>query len=1573
MESSNDQNIRRILEEKIDYWRTKLLDLTRRNRLISFHDYKRSSLYFSSRSLENIFTSLQEGKNINIHRSEENDQLELKVEGTTPLDGNTSEDLPSTQKDNVWYSDYGTEETEKRLYSLYLKSKESLREQGINTLFVALGYLHYFEAKHSEEELIAPLVLVPVEIERMQSKSKHFHNYAVRFLEEDVQINPALQQKLLVEFNIKLPEFIPPDNNDEKSDNSNFLDNWIKNARKAIASDQKWKISEEACIGIFSFQKLQIYLDIKKLADRIFSHPMLQILAGASNKLAGDFSNTPTDKELDKKTKPSEIFQVLDADSSQQEAIEAAKRGLSFVIQGPPGTGKSQTIVNIISELLAQKKKVLFVSEKVAALEVVKNRLDDIGIGRYALELHSYKANKKAVLEQLKSQLNNTAAAKINVDEDGLILNLETSRKSLNMLGEELLEPRGEMKLTIYEARGQLTKLESIPSISISVADPIKITKSVFNGFLECLAALQDYERELSNFYEHPWKGIKLKTLGLAEGSVIKKLISDILSSSNDLNVFINEYESIFNLRPETIVDMDCLGELLRNLTERPNHTRICQSWFFEDLIKRREIINLIQNNLQLIDETSTHIRTHYGDDHIKFDVEEVSNKFNGKFRLSLRIIYPEYWRLRKLVLGVAKTKRTFGERAKDLKRMVVLKKLKTETEDLLSSESKFLETNKITSYSDCQKILEALQWVEGTKLLMETKKIKTTERLLKEIALRETSLFAQLLDEYNTIYINRFRESLRYLITYFAKSTEVKGIKLENLPLQETIGWVSELNSSFKDLSQWIEFNNLISDSDPSLKTYIDFFLKEIRKPEYLIDSYKKRFYEEFLMYAENAVTQHPGIYYTKKIGSFRQYDTSLKEVAKKKIIENLESRKPDINAFSNTHSSEIAILRKETLKKTHHKPLRLLFRDIHNLLFVLKPCFMMSPLSVCQYIDPKDVDEFDTVIFDEASQIMTEDAVSSLIRGKQAIIVGDSQQLPPTRFFATSEDDASEVDEDIEDLESVLDEATTKLVNKTLRWHYRSRDEALIAFSNKFFYDSRLITFPNSQRSETTGVEFVYVPDGIYDRSGSRSNVNEAIKVVKLVEKHIKETPNKSLGVVAFSISQQQAILDQMEIFKMKHPEYAPFFEESVLNEFFVKNLESVQGDERDIMIFSIGYGHDKTGKLTLNFGPINQVSGYRRLNVAVTRAREKNWLVSSFQPEEIDLQEVSNPGVKYLIQYMKYAKYGTDSLESELTIRNVISLESPFEESVYNSLKSRGWDVEAQVGCSGYRIDLAIRHPKEKGRFLLGIECDGSAYHSSATARDRDRLRQGVLEGLGWNIHRIWSYDWMLDSSKELGKIEDKIKSLMDQTVNLCQQELEHTSTMIVEKPNDHMPSPAYNGYAETKLPNHKGGISGFNKAHPSVIEKDVSMIVKTESPIHMELLLKRVARSWGLSKFGNGFRKKLKPLIGFLERYEGLIRDNNYFWYKQIETLPGVRISSEDERHFKYVPICELASLALVLLKNGFSVGRNDLILEMARAYRHSRLSPSLKSRLDKAIGYLVTLEKVKVSGDVVEII
>ena len=579
-------------------------------------------------------------------------------------------------------------------------------------------------------------------------------------------------------------------------------------------------------------------------------------------------------------------------------------------------------------------------------------------------------------------------------------------------------------------------------------------------------------------------------------------------------------------------------------------------------------------------------------------------------------------------------------------------------------------------------------------------------------------------------------------------------SLDMKNAAFHEVAEKYTACLNGFGELNKWIDFTESRKECDA--KGLEDFTEKIVKRNPPVKDvraAFERGFYVQWLNLAVDdvpAVQTFRRSVHEQRLEKFIKLDEKQFEISKARIRKSIVRTFPGRNSITSA-GSELGILRHEMEKKRRIMPLRKLFHEIPTLLLTLKPCLMMSPLSVAYFLNAEDY-HFDMVIFDEASQIFPQDAVGAIFRADQVIIAGDTKQLPPTNFFSASTgnsgDDYDEDNDDYEEVyDSILEEMENVLPNRTLLWHYRSKYENLIAFSNQEIYRNELVTFPSSHGSEPdTGVEFSFVEGAYYDRGGKRNNILEAKRCVELVKEHIEKHPERSLGIIALSEAQQQTILNEIQKFREENPKYESFFAEDREEEFFVKNLENVQGDERDTIFLSVCYARTKAQiqsdkPMTMNLGPVMKAGGERRLNVAVTRSKINVKLVSSILPSDIDLSRTESEGIRMLRSYIEFAMHGGAALASA----NQSTIPDDFVHVIYRFLSERGYKVRQYIGCSGYKIDIAVEHPELPDEFVAGIECDGLSYASARTARDRDRLRSAVLKNMGWNLYRVWSAEW------------------------------------------------------------------------------------------------------------------------------------------------------------------------------------------------------------------------------------
>ena len=816
--------------------------------------------------------------------------------------------------------------------------------------------------------------------------------------------------------------------------------------------------------------------------------------------------------------------------------------------------------------------------------------------------------------------------------------------------------------------------------------------------------------------------------------------------------------------------------------------------------------------------------------------------------------------------------------------------------------------------------------------------------------------------------------DSLSKPFNWFASLFEERKEFVE-YDLLDLADYLMSCKNNKHQLEEWVDYqSNREKCAEAGLSSYIDQIDKMLIDSNYIVDAYLKRFYRLWL---DKILPMFPAVrdfrsrIQEQNIREFNALDKEQFKIAQARVRERLVSRIPDFNAIT-TSRDEIGILKRELNKQRRIMPLRKLFKAIPNLLSALKPCFMMSPLSVSVFLEAQGY-EFDMVVFDEASQVHTEDAIGAIMRGKQIIIVGDTKQLPPTSFFATSLndeafdiEDSEENDNDAVSYESILDEALTILPERSLQWHYRSRDEHLIAFSNIKIYNNSLITFPSAvEREADLGVEYVHVTNGVYDRGGKKNNIVEAKRVAPLLIEHIKKHPNRSLGVVTFSEAQQNAVDAALRQMRLNNSAYERFFADNIDEPFFIKNLENVQGDERDTIIFSIGYAKDNNGVMYMNFGPLSRDGGYRRLNVAITRAKYNVKLVGSIQATDIDLDKTSSEGVKLLRYYIEYAQQGIAALNKELDYNNDLNFDSPFEESVYDFLSAKGYEVVTQVGCSGYRIDMAVKSPTDSGKFAIGIECDGATYHSSRTARERDRLRQTVLEDMGWTLYRIWSTDWIKSQKEEENKlvraIDFAISNVeLEMGVEPATEQIEDLEIPSIEIEEDEEPQVA------TKNPY---GFDYFKwesvYAHwKSNTVETIKDVVCSQQPIHFEALCRILAPLWGNQKATNVIRQKVSYYLNCCMTDMIKIKDE-FVMLADFDNLK-VRIpeDSNDIRPIEYISDDEIALALTTIANQSFGITPDALIIETARVYGFKRTGGKISATIQKVYDQLVADGKVK---------
>ena len=815
---------------------------------------------------------------------------------------------------------------------------------------------------------------------------------------------------------------------------------------------------------------------------------------------------------------------------------------------------------------------------------------------------------------------------------------------------------------------------------------------------------------------------------------------------------------------------------------------------------------------------------------------------------------------------------------------------------------------------------------------------------------------------------LGELREKCNNAVELLSKSFDSDIFDIKNSSFEELLSKFKACINEFDKLDNWCRFESLLNKlKSQEITEYIDATIEANVRAEDIISAYQRNFYRQWIDYIQHLTPVLSGfnrVAHDQQVNTFSKEDNTQFAISKVQIRSKLSQNRPSLDYVS--PGSAVSVLLREGEKRRKQKSIRKLMDEAGELIQVIKPCFLMSPLSVSTFLNTDSV-KFDTVVFDEASQIFPQDAIGAIYRGKQLIVVGDSRQMPPSNFFGSNVelDDGDEETGDITDFESILDLCSTTFAQLRLRWHYRSRYEQLITFSNRHFYDNDLVTFPSSTTDKKwIGVDYYCVEDGIFDHR-SRNNRKEAEFIVDLIYKNIEQFPDRSLGVVAFSVSQQDLIDKLLSKRRQTDPSKEFFFRRDAEEPFFIKNLETVQGDERDTIIFSVAYAKDSSGRLMHNFGPLNRVGGERRLNVAVTRAKFNVQLVASIHHTDIDLGRTKAEGARLLKNYLDYAENGAVAIEREVNVNSFEQFDSEFELEVCEFLRQNGYDVDTQVGCSNFRIDLGIKR-HDTSDYVLAVECDGATYHSSKNARDRDRLRQQILENMGWKFYRIWSTDWFKNTSVEKERLLKAAKEAMIDDVlheiNSNRDEENETSADEV--------------FEETMQENHKTfpeykQADVYRFSVTDNFQAFVKKVMDIEAPVSEEWLLKRIPWMFGREKVTKAVKDEYEKKMFRCER-NGIIRRNGFLYSSGMKEFE-LRVPNgvDDKRDINYICREELGSGMFEIIKQNMSIEKESLYKYLAKLLGINRLTDKVVWKMDDALDAIKSL--VEIDNGIISII
>ena len=1454
-------------QTKDKQWERRLLDLSMRNTLLNFSP-KKAVLHCFASSADNLLDHLtqQEEMAFAPATDEAKEIVKRKVYFNASAEVRGLRDLIDLENKSGILRTYSDEVTlAETVTRLIRKNKEAYEESGTKILYLALGFLKWYSREDGEEHY-APLVLLPVQLKR----SKGGVGYSLVVSEDELSVNSTLLEFLKQEFNIDIRGL-------GDAIQGLKISEILAMVRMEVVRMRNWEVFDDAYVAAFSFARYQMWNDLRQNINEFSKNKIIDALLNNTVLIGGGVDEPLKEDE----TNPETTLTPLPADASQWGAIALSQTGKSFVLHGPPGTGKSQTITNIIANALNDGKRVLFVAEKQAALSVVKKRLDLLGIGEFCLELHSNKTSKSEVLKKLTDTLNLASTQeKVSLSEKST---------SIVHLREDLAEPlaalhkKRRLGVSIYEAMLICLKNKNAPDIvNIESTFYDGLTKEKIDSYEQMMLQAAAAAKECGGVYNSPFS-----------------------------NVNITEYSG------EVRDSLYCASEVvIAEIKHLKNYVAL-----FLDLY-RQNISTLTKKKLESLYDISKRLQSGAFNKYFKENEEEFYAFFNANKRLDA--CQDKYFASCKKLVEIPKEYEELGK---------WLEEGKSNYEDNKAVKSVVKKLQKVAiAPLDVEETAQLLQTVyeiygamdrirKNTKLSQyftfafgRMDFYEARKNFLKDLY-ELHDICASVFMDYNPDSFNsmciraacgytapvlsgliRSVESFRAAEENFLELTQADQRKLNMEEVLDTYtAKAGALIENIDMLAGWCMYKKTAKALDEAGLTFITDALEGGSVTgENIIESFEKNVYKNFLQTnipLDPVLSRFSAAVFEEKTESLRMTMDEFARLTREALRAKLISRLP-VPSTEGTLAFEAANFQRYSKSNLRGMGLRRLFEETPELMKTIAPCMLMSPITVSQYLKAEN-GLFDLVIFDEASQIPTAEAICSLARGKSAIVVGDPKQLPPTTFFNVNYVDEENLEN--EDMESVLDDCLAiNMQQRHLTWHYRSKHESLIAFSNAMYYENRLCTFP-SPDALSSQVKFVLVEDGVYDRGMTKRNKIEGDALVKEVLRRLEnpQERKRSMGIVTFSSVQKEYIERKLSaaIVERKLEDVAYDRDEPL----FVKNLENVQGDERDVILFSVCYGPDKFGRISLNFGPLNQAGGWRRLNVAVSRAREEMMVFSSMTGAMIDPSKAKSRGVMGLKAFLEFAQKGRTNLA--ISSENIVAKKSGIGKYIAEELASYGYDCRYDVGVSGFKIDVAVVDPRDRKRFVLAIMCDTPNRFST---KDRNILQIQTLKRNNWNVLRLFSVNYFNNPKREIKKIKDLLDKLTGADkkggAGLNRGKKTYRKAVLQER-----------------FENANYVTSGENDKE---LIARLKAVVTTEEPISYEFLLQRTLGSLGITKYGAKVEARMQALIalcGF--KYERLLGREYYrktdknadYEHYRVETGESVRKTDADYTPYEIVAI------------------------------------------------------------------
>lgn len=1818
------------LDAKLERARNELLDLSARNRLLNVPRFSKTAKTIDvvdERSTEVFRLLVRESRAFTFvagrpdrrkgDAEDDGEEEPLLVELAQPDEDDLNErGVAKRHADTALQTRMTPSGLQKRLLELYYDSRTLEEEQGVNILFLAMGTLKWIDPNNKENIRHAPLVLVPVRLERGSAGER----FRLKARPEDLTANLSLEAYLDRVHALSLPPFEAGDEFDPAA--------YFEAVAGAIATKEGWEVSpDDIVLGFFSFAKFLMYRDLDPatwpIDGRITDQPTIRAL------LADGFGTREPllseDAAIDRHIAPQDMLHIVDSDSSQTLAVHEVRRGRSLVVLGPPGTGKSQTIANFIAAAIADGLTVLFVAEKMAALEVVKRRLDAAGVGDACLELHSNKANKRMLLDELRRTWE--LGSPRGEFPSALAAQLTEARDNLNAHADRMHAVHQPSGLTPYQVIGQMVRLrrEGQRPVDFDLDAAATWGLEGFEARLKLLAEVVARIDEIGLPRDHPWRGVGLDVVLPTTVERLLPRLGGLLTRTEALSAGLSELAATLDIDPpvdlKTTAALEAHARILEQAPDLSPEALSSSAWEGTSAVKTlveqgtgfekafvalapaitREALDTALGNLgealeslpaefpadafTLARDLATllprlaaeagRLRTEMGlqegaeslasaarlvataervadapdaspeafaaavwDQGVEqvgdlvqavADLEAararlgdsvldvawstdvagarqalamhtgILKSLNGDWRRANalmrtvlrdpsrpatevvalldvltagqsaanrvregdalgRAAFGPAWRgdrsasgpllalvawmrtLRgvgaeaRLVAGQLADRSDVGTQAAQLAvaldvaraqalslwaslgpaaaswlgheasvDKVPLDRLAAIAENLAAADDLAREVlvGAPASAGDAAKLIRGIEdlqarvhaidaqddlgrlafgsawqgrWSAWTELTQATGWLEahgTLRALAARLPDRRSlaTLATRLAAEAHAV----MDEALQVLAFLKAEPTILGASTATEVPLASLSDRLRGWLDASEQLSKWVAYKERADQArSRGLGPVVD-RLEDGRlacsagRPAFEIASYEAIL--AAMAAVDPAISRFDGALHTRRVHDFANLDRERFKASSLEVVRAHHKRIPPRDG----NLGPLSVLRGEMARKRGHMPIRSLIQKAGPAIQAIKPVMMMSPLSVAQFLTPGRL-SFDLLVMDEASQIQPVDALGAIARARQVVVVGDERQLPPTRFFAkmtgSQEDDDTGEGAQVTDIESILGLFVARgLPQRMLRWHYRSRHQSLIAVSNRQFYENKLFIVPSPFTQEAgMGLRFTYVEGGVFDSGNSGSNVVEARAVAQAVMAHARNQPELSLGVATFSASQRRAIQDEVELLRRSAPETEEFFQSHPSEPFFIKNLENVQGDERDVIMISVGYARNAQGYMAMRFGPLGAEGGERRLNVLISRAKRQCEVFASITDEDIDLERAKGKGVIAFKIFLHYARTGRLSV-AQVSGR---SMESVFEEQVAAALQDRGYQVHPQVGIAGFFIDLAIADPERPGRYLLGIECDGASYHSSRSARDRDRLRQAVLEDHGWIIHRIWSTDWFQRPQESLESVVAAIeaaKAELDARMEASLSRRRAVSVEVTTVDRGDVVEVGLSSVVPEDRPDHRYFEATLSRPGPYELHETpvgimaalVEQVVTVESPIHVDEVVVRVRGAWGLKRAGGRIQDAVMAGVDAAVAAQRVDRDGDFL------SLSGSRLVLRDRsdalssglRKPEMISPAEIAAGIRNVVVSNLGATEEEAVQAVSRGMGFKATSAQLRSVVLSVISTLLT--------------